>query len=426
MSIVESIRVYLNYVLIGILTAFLFLLAACSEDPLVLNESTQPTIDAEVEDIASDDISADSENDPNDVGPKTDGAPPSVECEYRGESRSPSTFFPNSMCTGSGASGTRRGYSGRVHMGPDISAMQSWLSTDQYFVIDGYWCIYGTQSAPMDYRVSVFHNGRRLPFHLIQIPEPDCYPTIDDIEAWDSRAFTYENVITRQPDVSYNYTIVVPPWAFPEEGGYNIQFIATPIWEPSTDRILLRSGSYNHSAHTVYFGSDDWIAAEPEISDRQHEAVQTELEEIGVSFLNRTRGLFLAPPLDVYDWVELSHASESELADILELSSPEVTLTLHLKGMEFPFPDNQPKGLYYVRQDQKIIEKFTIEPGEGTFNDGEPGISLKIDVDVGEEVSAIDIIGLPRGHKPYIDLGPPAVDTNPLTSNTLLLQYKPE
>ncbi len=405
--------------------ASIFAIIACSDDPLVLNEFDQPSQDVEYQEVSPVDTGVDAETnlDEDAVSSPDANSTPEI-CDEREEASFPAYFYDNSQCTGPWDSGGSIGYWGRQHMDPDV--ILNWLSPDEYFVLDGFWCQYGESSLQPEYKISAFHQGRPLPIRLAHVPEPSCYPTLEEIQEWDEDSFDDEIIITRENDISFNYTIAIPPWAFPEEGAYNIQIIGTPIWEPSMDEWILHSRFPHHNAQTVYYGSEEWLDAEPEIPNRQSELEPGQFEGFGASFLNRTVGFFLAPPLDVYDWSALTDIAESELNEVLSLSSPEVTLTLHLRGTEGSTPDIRPRGLYYVRQDGEIIEMFTIEPGEVEPGSDDPGHILPIDVEVGEDISAIDIIGMPRGHLPYVDVELAIKESSPLTSNTLLLQYKPE
>lgn len=397
---------------------------------------TGPTVDADAE--------ADSDHtEPSDVDPDADSG------EFRKPEESEAIHAQTTLAfpphEESYPRTTRSGPGARPHMAATRVAMESWLYPGEYFVIDEGVVQHNMWWLPSDYYFIAVHEGERLPLHVIDVgSEPNTpYPSMEEIEELDEDDFDDVAVVERDNSVPFHYTVVIPPWAFSEEGAYNIQIFDYPVWEPFPGAPSLSmkpnamgstSRGRRHNTHTIYYGDTEFVSTPDDIDDRQDQASTWESTEPGpfIVFLNF---MYLTPPEKLCDWLAPDTAQDASCVSE-ELVSPdkEVTLEMYVAGVEDYIirADTRGENLYYVMRDDEIIDKFLLDVGEtdfaALFNEEDKGLVLPIDIELTESPAAYQILTVPEPFTPTQSGESPNLlrGNLPIDSNTLIMRYDPD
>ena len=347
---------------------------------------------------------------------------------------------------------TRSRVVGREHLRSGPFAVESWLYTGEYFVLDSSFYRSKSEHPGVDfYPANLFavaiHNGRMLPFRYLEVSE--AYPTMDEIESWGEEKFSTTEIIFRDISVAHNYTIVIPPWAFSTAGTYNIQIFVYPVWTertnllPFTGPLLTdtsasrRSGVADDRTYTIYYGSERMVPTSPRISDRSSHLSEWDSTFPGPSTA-RSNFMLLTPPRDYYEWHDETMPSHSppHLSEVLEFPERQITLDFHVAAPnQFSIQGSDMRGtnMYYLLRDDEIIDVFLLHPGEeidgmDMLAGNETGSLLSVEVELSERLASYQIIGVPEPFSPKTsnyDLEQPA-GNQPATSNALLLRYSPQ
>lgn len=434
------------------------IIAACSSDSLGTLKAPnddrdvgEPEVDvthydADV-DIINPDIDttlrdADAEDTDTDDAPYPPGCHPDRVFEKPATSESPQynevkSFDP---CTEGYPHGSIRGPSTRDHMMATGAALESWLYPDEYFVTDISHIGCNKWWLPSDHHFVVLLDGEPIPSRIVPVSET--YPTIDEIESWEESFYEKHHLVHVEDDVPFHYTVVIPPWAFPETGAYNIVTRFFPAWEASPQARYLSTslGVGPNSAtpllstvHTIYYGDTCLRDYSDEIPDRQDEAVQWENTDPG-SFTGRLNLMFLAPSLDLCDWVAMDGPDkETCLSEVLTIDEPSITIDFYVAGSNrLSVSDTTDTNLYYVMRDAEVIDQFLLDPGDYDYGEIVTGqtkaLTLPIDLELTEKPQAYKIVAFPepfqaqkRDEDRNIFIG-----NRPVESNSLLLQYDPD
>ena len=355
--------------------------------------------------------------------------------------------FQFSPFTGSTPKTTNYGPVSRDHMWcTGGRVMESWLYPGEYFVIDHSNVQHNVWWVPSDYHAVVLLNGEPIPFALERVPDflgPRPFPSMDEIMEWSEDRFDIHHVLHVPEGTPVHYTLVIPPWAFPDIGAYNIQVLRFPVWEPTPNQRYLASavgpGVTTSSAfhymdtHTVYYGDTCVEDHTMDYPDRTDEA--EEWDSLAPStFVARLNFQFLAPPSDVCDWTSMDWPDgESCLSETLIFDEPTASLEFYVAGLHTTHFTTDTRGLnlYHVMRDHEVIDSFLLDPGDADYPgipfEGKKGVVLPVEVPLTEEPAAYQIIGIPRPFKPHIinsDDPYHIMGFNPVNSNSLLLKYE--
>ncbi len=415
-----------------------FNLMACSDDTEIA-----PSNDTAIQDVAdtsyssadtevdSGDISesADADVDSGDISEEPDVPETDVPFEKPYDTDVPSGGFGTSdtFCSPRPNPGQTLGWWGEEYMQSTSYMIESWLYVDEYYVQHGFRCDYNRDRFPKKFKVMAFHADNILPLRLVEVLSEDDYPTLEEIESWQPDEFAQSTVVELENDLPFNYTVVVPPWAFPEPGAYNIQILFVPLGTPDEERAFLFDNFRSQRPQTVYYGGESPQMNEDQLRLEPADTEVRDISDIAARFSNFTFGNFLAPPESVYDWTELADPFDANMAVVLESSEPTVTLDLHVFGLDDPEVDTSNENLYIVRQNDEIIDHFVFEP---PFLDLSPPMTepeeitvIPLEVQLTEEMSSIQVFIVPDGHIPYTDEPVPPGMTD---SNILLMRYNPD
>lgn len=320
--------------------------------------------------------------------------------------------------------GTTVGYWGREHMKPTLNFEESWLYPGEYFVRDGFYIYRGRSWLPGKIRVSAIANGELLPIRFVRVYEADEYPSLEEIEAWDEDEFSYAETVDVEAWVPVNYTLVIPPWAFPEEGAYNVHTLSQVRWQPQEDRELFGEGLPVHQGHTIYYGSERFLLDETEFDDRQDATAEWNHHTEAGKLISRMV-LGLTPSPDVHDWPGEDFPEGAGLGDVIESSEPELQLELYTAGNYggFHYQMDGP-ALYYVMKDGEIADVFFYDAPkiEGYLGDNR-GKAIPVDVNLPLDgsLTTVRVVQTPTPFETYGDTGNYAQE-----SNVLFLRYNPE
>lgn len=341
-----------------------------------------------------------------------------------------------------------RNYWGRDHMNWTEHINESWLYPGEYFVRDGHVFEGNLRWPDTDLAADVFvvNDGTKVPFRLVHVTEEGEFPTIDEIESWDEDEFTKTDTFELDPPEIYNYTLVIPPWAFDTEGAHNVQVMMIPQWEPDSEpRMLRRRGGVlsrggDSNIHTVYYGSEEYPYDGKQFSDRQDDATTWE-PDIAALYTSYASHRFLAPPQTLYDWTDVESPQDAQLGEVIESPEPTVTLELHLAGTpESKWDDNTDTEtapdlglhLYYVRQDGEIVDHFwyeiTDEPETPWPGSRDPQKVLPVDVDLPADGSetTVQVFSVPNPYEPVTEWRESEFILSVFGSNALILRYDPD
>lgn len=238
----------------------------------------------------------------------------------------------------------------------------------------------------------------------------------------------------------FNYTLVVPPWAFPEESAYNIQVLGLPLHR-STDDAFLYQKLLNlllHDGHTIYYGSEYYRTKRSRVVNRQGQLERWESSApnafVGATFC----WMFLAPPTDVYRWNRYEDRSDARLGRVIETSERELTLELYFAGVDQRYHthpdttrfDSTGPNIYYVFQDDKLIENFLLEPGKFSMFEVEyerdNAYTKPLDVELPENGrSVFHVVAVPRPFGLPYEHEFPRGENRAGSSNQLILEHVP-
>ncbi len=316
-------------------------------------------------------------------------------------------------------------FAGRPHMRSRQSSMEKWLYAGEYFVIDGWIFHYDPDVLPLDFELTARHQGEHLPLRYVEVEAEGDWPTMEEIEAWDEDEFSYSETVEFDNGIPENMTIVIPPWAFPERGAYNVQLMLQPSWKSRPDVALLQQYRPFYRQYNVYYHSELLVDEGEDIPRAEDLAEEIPPGEVSDGF----NGNFLAPPSDVYDWESVDSNQDRELGEVLETTEQELTLELRTTGTNWwlSAQTQDVDCLYYVIQDHQVIDKFVLNPDYGYHHaaptDDGTGYLVPIDVELPEdEVSVVQVASFPNPFtRPF---APP--HRAGLASNGLLLRYTPE
>ena len=347
---------------------------------------------------------------------------------------------------------------GRDHMRWTRYTLESWLYPGEFFVRD---CATvhlnhpGLRAFPQPEKMDVFvlHQGQRLPFKLFPVQSDDEWPTMDDIESTKEEAYSYNaHFDFNIKDDLFHNTIAIPPWAFPDEGAYNIQIMMVPRWDPDPDPYALQRvhPKLPSQEHTIYYGSEDFVEHEsvPTLSSQEYS--ETWEYEVTAWYASYNHDTFLTPPREYYDWVDVDDArqlpfseSDSTIGDTIAIDQSSVTLDLHVVGRNYndgaqfgdengPIPsedtifyDTRGENLYVIQQDGEIIDAFFHEPPKVGYpfpGDGsQKGHTIPIEVDLPtDQQSRVQVFNITNPH----DAGDHPKGTVVPESNMLILEYQ--
>lgn len=261
----------------------------------------------------------------------------------------------------------RASFAYREHLRHQRSSNEVWLYPDEYFVMDGWYYRYRPDYLPKTFEILVLHQGERLPFRYVEVTYDGGWPSMEEIESWESDKFTTSQPIHVESGIPENMTLVIPPWAFAEKAAYNVQLLFHPVWEPDEDRDMLRqriSSFYPH--HHIYVGSELLLNDGGHIPRAEDYAEEIDAEDLDYS-VGTNEGIFLAPPSDVYDWESIIFEDNRELGKVIDVPDEEITLEIHTTGVSTSFLSETDNidTLYYVFQDNEVVDKFVLNPDHG-------------------------------------------------------------
>ncbi len=332
-----------------------------------------------------------------------------------------------------GPGGSMMGPVGRPHMKHTSAVLESWLYPGEYFVVDKM-IIEHRGWLPSDIYMMVVHQGDHLPSRVVEVD--DEFPAIDEIEGWDEGKFGEVHVVSRDNEVPFNFTVVIPPWAFPDTGAYNIQLLSFPIWDPWPERFVLSGGPthLHQQSHTIYYGDTEFNPAPEAIEDRQEEAVEWESSTPGP--VTNSYNLLLTPSVDICDWrpdPATPHAADC-LSEVI--TAPEVRTTLQFyvagSGENRIGWDTRGQNMYYVMRDDEIIDVFLLDPGEEAsvmdlYEGSKKGVVLPINVRLTRYPAAYQVVSVGWPFRPQRDDGHlTPLGNRPVNSNPILMNYDPD
>ncbi|TXD38558.1 hypothetical protein FRC98_06665 [Lujinxingia vulgaris] len=432
-------------------------LVGCSrdvEDPIHIPDDTEDVYnDIDTEDAGNEDAAHDVQ--PEDVN-KTDTSDaeicvravkdptvpfqkpePSEPCRIGYASPLPQTYSCNDACVEGVFERGARGM--RDHILYSAGMKEVWLYEGEYLVLDAsltqsdaHWWL------PGEFQVIALHEGRYLPIRYIEVDERH-FPSMEEIESWPESDYATVQTIYREPFVTFNSTFVIPPWAFPEKGTYNVQLLILPVWREYPDRRFLAErnsfihvrNSEQHQTMTVYYGSYDF-KSHADIEDRQDDAVLWE-DASPWGYVQELNLMFLAPPTDRFDWRQYNWVWDEdfpngELTKEFVFSEPSVTLDFFTVNGGLRYTHTIGQNLYYVLRNEEVIDMFLLEPpaieGLDAVWEEERGVKLPITFDLTEEMASYKIVVVPEPFSPQREF-PMNSGNKPITSNALLMRYEP-
>ena len=401
--------------------------------------------DAEVTDADADPDTGDVDAGP--MGPDEFEKPPkeSHHEELRKTYRSDDEVEPDNSDDSRGLNG---GFVGRPHMRFTEDMTESWVYDDEFLVFDGH-VLHRNYGELPDFEILVTYEGERLPMAFVEVEEEGGFPTLEEIEEWPEEKFGYSETVEVNDWEFLNYTIVVPPWAFPEKGAYNIEVLLLPIHEPEPGGRFRGYFNLFNSTKTVYFNSELYHSDHEQVPSRQEDAEEVEDLPILAPAVWLASGMFLAPPTDVYAWDEYDYDGQAgtdnvndwEMADIFEVEDDEVTVEFYhmsvgwaSRFVEAPPMPTWGENLYYVLQDGEPVEVFLFEPRREELHiySDDPGDRIEIDIELPDDgFTRVEIVAIPNPYQPYSDelvedemIAPPM--PAPKTSNMLFFEQAEE
>ncbi|TXD39624.1 hypothetical protein FRC96_06775 [Lujinxingia vulgaris] len=297
------------------------------------------------------------------------------------------------------------------------------VQSDRYFWLPG------------EFQVVALHEGRPLPIRYIEVEGPS-FPSMEEIESWPESDYSTVQTIYREPYTYFNSTFVIPPWAFPEKGTYNVQLLVLPVWQPAEDqRFFFEGGAAYHRTYTIYYGSY-FFYPHAEVEDRQNEAVVWENTAAG-GYVGELDYAFLAPPTDIFDWTQWSWMNPIPAGHLTRaFDSPRREVMFDFFTINGEIMDTYTTGqnLYYVLRNEEVIDMFLLEPPSmPPLVDGwviydwerDRGFRLPLTVELTEEYASYKVVVVPDPFKRQARLHT-AKGQIPVVSNALLMRYAPE
>ena len=397
-------------------------MTGCSDDePVQISpdqnqESAEDIETGDSTDVADIDVSDDVDASQEEFEKPGEAHPMAIEREFR----DPADYEDEDP----DAIGGTVGYWGREHMKPPLNFEESWLYTGEYFVRDGFYIFRGHRWIPGGFRIYAISNGELLPIRFVEVHDEDGYPSIDEIETWDEDEFSYFETVDVENWVPINYTLVIPPWAFPEEGAYNVHTMTEVIWSPDDEKDLQGLSHPVHQGHTIYYGSESFAMAEADFEDRGDDATEWEHHPDAGELVYRMK-LGLAPPVDVHDWRGDDVPEDAELGGVIESSEPHIELELYTAGQ---FEDlhyvMEGPALYHVMQDDEVADVFFYDsPNINNFLGENRGkvIPVEVDLPLDGTPTAVRVLQAPTPFETYGSTKNYAQE-----SNILFLAYDPD
>ena len=321
----------------------------------------------------------------------------------------------------------------RPHMRARRQARESWLFPGEYFVVDGlhYTSRYEGMVVPSVYHLLVLLNGRPVPHYYAEVTEPDGFLELELIEGLDEGDFIEVSSLESRESVPSNFTLVVPPWAFPDEGAFNLTVVYVPEWDDHEGRGAFREDFPIHRTMTVYYGSEDGLNRRAQIPSRQHELRPWD-GYIRPHIMYVTDGMFLPPTTEIYDWKEADSLREElgggmKMVETFDVSGQsEVTLSFYIVGGDFFTIDSRNENVYVVFQGSEVIDVFRLTPPTVSYSaldSGEGrGAVLPITVPLTEDAKAVQVLAIPQ---PF-EVQDPLFESVPMLSTAVKLRSVPE
>ncbi len=408
--------------LVGMMGVFFFGLGCSDNEPVEISanqsqESAEDTGADTTTDVSDADLPDDTDVDEEEFEKPDEADPLGVDRDYR----DPADYEDQD----SESPGRTVGYWGREHMKPTMNFEESWLYEGEYFVRDGFYIFRGQDWLPAELRIYAIANGELLPIRLIEVHDEDGYPSIDEIESWEEEEFSYFETVAVEEWVPINYTLVIPPWAFPQKGAYNVHTMTGVIWEPDDDEDLRGHGAPAHQGHTIYYGSEIFAKDATDFDDWGDEAQEWEHHpDAGELVLRMLLGL--APPPEIHDWRGDDVPDGAELGGVIESSDPRIDLELYTAGGGYEGLHYNMEGpaLYYVMQDDDVVDVFFYDAPEITNflteNRGK-AIPVEVELPLDGTPTAVWLLQAPTPFETY-----GATANYAQESNILFLAYDPD
>lgn len=246
---------------------------------------------------------------------------------------------------------------GRPHMHSTTRAARSWLEPDEPFVIDG--VVQRGHERSTEFTIRVLLDDEFVPFRLFGVDAPGAWPSLEEIERLDETDYDLQTSLRTESGVPVNYTLVVPPHAFPTEGRYNLRVLFLPRFAASMESGLLAEFAPAHRTYTVSYGSE--TPADPNPWGEPREPELTALGPIAREKLTLLGGHLLLPPADIYNIEAAGHPQEVRLEQAFRTGDPSTTLYLHAAGDRFP-SDTTGQNLYLILRDADLVDAFLADP----------------------------------------------------------------
>lgn len=330
----------------------------------------------------------------------------------------------------------RTAQTARDHMKHTGRAAQSWLYEDEFFVLDGFRFVRDDHYAvPDTFEVMVFHGGEVLPSRTVRVDNKGEFPSMEEIESWDSDEFTESSQIHIGENEPVNHTTVIPPSSFPEPSAYNIQIALVAQHDDWQGIDHFRSpGFFSLStSHTVYYESEYYRRGIEGAENLQNQLNRWESTDpnrwVGVHIT----GLFLAPPRELSNWNDVEDGTDADLGQLIETSEQDIDLDFYFMGKIHPSVSfTHEKNVYYVLKDGELIDSFQFSPGfETDFQieyERENGWKYNVELSLDEgEHSVVQVLAAPMPTGTAYKRSDDRLDRpRPLFSNALEIQHVPE
>lgn len=290
-----------------------------------------------------------------------------------------------------------------------------WLEGGEYFIADG--IFQGPAYAyhawgEGEHRFFALAHGEMIPIRVVEVPDEESYPTKAEIECWEPEEFSRQEVIDIQFGRGINYTLVIPPWAFPYLGAHQIHFFVMPPYESSEEGgFLNKSDTFLDfvpfmSKSLIYYGGQDYHREAAEFREREAQSDQWE-DDIWI-YVGHNRGLLLAPPEEMVPLPETQEWDDAEYRQQFITREINPTIGLYIgdehPGTSFSWGGRfrelglQERTLIYVLQDWETIDVFWIHP-QGWGADEK--LDIEVELEPGEE-SIFQVIGTAHPYDPEV------------------------
>lgn len=377
---------------------------------------------------------------------------PSNEEEFRKPSTSEiSTINPTDMWTPENQAGviaSRSRIRSRVGVRPHMpclgDAITCFLYEGEYLVFDASTTMTGKPFLPNNFLAVILHEGRPLPFRQVLVDER--FVPMEEIESWSESDFSRVQSTFRENDVPINYTLVVPPWAFPEPGVYNLQILTLPDWQSNPDRRFLTTATSGYESRTgyiedrsikVHYAGNEFQRSSRTFRNRRKESSHwnSTLPGPATAVVNFQ---FLTPPREICDWhkYEEDPFSPPCMTEVHDIPADTITLKMYtVAGSAFDLLGRDTRGtnLYYVMRDDEVIDAFLFHPEVDSditslMHEETIGVKLPIEVELTDKKAVYQVVAVPEPFEPLES----NFDRNtrrgnlPNYSNALLLRRAPE